>query len=63
MNKHLNKKLIMREEEEYLFQQSNSCWICKKLVDNDEKKVRDQCHVASKFRGVAHWSCNRFSVD
>ena len=53
----------MREEEEYLFQQSNSCWICKKLVDNDEKKVRDQCHLAGKFRGVAHWSCNKFSVD
>ena len=26
MNKHFNKKLIMSEEEEHLFQQSNSCW-------------------------------------
>ena len=25
MNKHFNKKLIRSEEEEYLFQQSNSC--------------------------------------
>ena len=38
MNKHFNKNLIMSEEEEHLFQQSNGCWICKKLVDNDEKK-------------------------
>ena len=58
MNKHFNKNLIMSEEEEHLFQQSNSCWICKKLIDNDEEKVRDHCHVTGKFRGAAHWSCN-----
>ena len=34
-------------EEEYLFQQSNNCWIC-----------RDHCHVAGKLRGAAHQSCN-----
>ena len=28
-------------EEEDLFQKSNNCWICKKLIDNDEDKVRD----------------------
>ena len=48
----------MSEEEEHLFQQSNSCWICKKLIDNDEEKLRDHCHVTSKFRGAAHWNCN-----
>ena len=58
MNKHFNKNLIMSEEEEHLFQQSNSCWICKKLIDNDEEKVRDHCHVTGKFRGAAHWTCN-----
>ena len=57
MNKHFNEKLIMREEEEHLFQQSNS-WICKKLIDNDEEKARDHCHVTGKFRGAAHWDCN-----
>ena len=45
----------MSEEEEHLFQQSNSCWICKKLIDNDDKKVRDHCQVTGKFRGAAHW--------
>ena len=58
MNKHFNKNLIMSEEEEHLFQQSNSCWICKKLIDNDEEKVRDHCHVTGKFRGRANWNCN-----
>ena len=58
MNKHFNKSLIMSEEEEHLFQQSKSCLICKKLIDNDEEKVRDHCHVTAKFRGSAHWNCN-----
>ena len=38
MSKHFNKSLIMSEKEENLFQQSNSCWICKNLIDNDEEK-------------------------
>ena len=58
MNKHFNKNLIMSEEEEYLFQQSNSCWICKKLIDNHEEKAIDHCHVTGKFRGTTHWDCN-----
>ena len=43
MEKHFNKNLVMSEEEEHLFQQSNSSWICEKLVDNVDKKVRDHC--------------------
>ena len=58
MKKHFNKKLIMSEEEEHLFQQSNSCWICKKLINHDDEKVRDYCYITSKFRGAAHWSFN-----
>ena len=46
--------MIISEEEKHLFQESNSCRICKKLIDNDEEKVRDHCHVTVKFRGVAH---------
>ena len=49
----------MSEEEEQLFQESNSCWIFGKLIDHDDEKVRDHCHVTGKFRwGAAHWSCN-----
>ena len=57
MIKHFNKNLIMSEEE-HLFQQSNSCWICKELVDDDEEKIRVYCHVTGKFRGAAHCDCN-----
>ena len=45
MKEHFNKNLGMTEEEEHWFQQSNSCWTCKKLIDNDDEKVRDHCHV------------------
>ena len=38
MINHYNKNLIMNEKEEHLFQQSNSCWICKKNFENDEEK-------------------------
>ena len=31
-------------------------WI--KLIDNDNEKVRDHCHVTGKFRGAAHCNCN-----
>ena len=57
MNKYFNKYLIMNEKEEHLFQQSNSCRICKRL-NNDKEKVRDHCHISGKFRGAAHWDCN-----
>ena len=58
MKKHFKENLSMSEGEEHLFQQSDSCWICKKLIDNDEKKVRDRCHVTCKFRAADHWNCN-----
>ena len=45
----------MSEEE---CQSSNTCWICEKLIDDGDGKVRDQCHITGKFRGAFHWSCN-----
>ena len=48
----------MSEKDEHLFQQSNSFWICKKLIDNDDEKVKDHCLVNGKCRGPTHWNCN-----
>ena len=31
---------------------------CKKLIDNDNEKVRDHRPITGKFRGAAHWNCN-----
>ena len=57
MKKYFNKNLVITEEEDQ-YQSSNTCWICKKLIDHDDEKVRGHCHVTGKFRGAAHWSYN-----
>ena len=57
MKKLFNKNLIVSYEEEEQFESSNNCWICEKLIDDDNEKVRDHCYVTGKFRGAAHWSC------
>ena len=44
MKKDFNKNLIMTEKEEK-FQSSRTCWICKKLIENDDEKVRDHCNI------------------
>ena len=54
MKKHFNKNLIISEEEEQQFQSTNICWICKNVIDDNNEKVRDHCHVTGKFRDVAH---------
>ena len=48
----------MSEEEEKQFHSSKTCWICKKLINNYDEKIRDLCHVTGKFKGATHWSCN-----
>ena len=58
VKKHFNKNVILSEEEEEQFQSSKTCWICEKLIENDDEKVRDHCHITGKFRGAAHWNCN-----
>ena len=58
MKKHFNKNLIMFAKEEERFQLTNSCWICDKLFDVGDDKVRGHCHMTGKYRGATHWSCN-----
>ena len=48
----------MSAEDEQKFQSSNKCWICDKLFDVGDNKVRDLDHVTGKYRGFVHWSCN-----
>ena len=51
IKKHFNKNLIMSAKEEERFQLSNSCWICDKLFDVGDDKVRDHCHLTGKYKG------------
>ena len=39
MNGYFSKSLIITEEEKEEFQSRNTCWICKKLIE--DRKVRD----------------------
>ena len=48
----------MSAVKEEIFQLSNSCWICDKLFDVGDDKVKDDCHITGKYRGEAHCSCN-----
>ena len=36
----------MSEEAEQ-FESCNACWICEKLINDDDEKVRDHFHVSS----------------
>ena len=47
----------MSQEEEQ-FQSSNTCWICENLIDDDDEKVEDHCHITGKFKGTTQCSCN-----
>ena len=53
----MSKNDIMSAEEER-FQLSNSCWICNKLFNVGDDKVRDHCHITGKHRAAAYWSCH-----
>ena len=63
MKKHFKKNLNMSKEEKEQFKSSNTCWIREKLIDDDDGKVRDHCHITGKFKGSAHSSCNIFALD
>ena len=56
MKKYFNKHLVMTYEEEEEFEKNEICWICGKLIDDNE--VGDHCHITGKYRGSCHWDCN-----
>ena len=51
-----NKRLIMTNKYEEIYNNSHICWICKQELNID--KVRDHCHVTGRFRDAAHNKCN-----
>ena len=46
----------MTKEDEDNYRNLEICWICDQKIIKD--KVRDRCHITSKFRGTAHKECN-----
>ena len=58
MKKHFNKNVVMSEKDEQIFRSSNNFWICNKLFDVGDNKVRDYSHITGKYGGSVHWNCN-----
>ena len=58
LKKHFNKNLVMSAEENEKFEMANICWICGRLIENNDNKVRDHCHITGKHRGAVHYLCN-----
>ena len=58
MKKYFSKNLVMSAEENERFELTNICWICDKLIDVGNNKVRDHCHITGNYRGAAHYICN-----
>ena len=54
IKKHFNKNLFMSAEDEERFQLSKKYWICDKLFDEGDNKVRDHFHITGKYRDSAY---------
>ena len=55
-NKYKNHDLTRAEEEE--FQNDDICHLCCNVIEQNDTKVRDHCHLTGKYRGPAHNRCN-----
>ena len=48
--------MIMTMHDKMAYENSILCHICNEELGED--RVRDHCHLSSKFRGAAHEVCN-----
>ena len=48
--------IIMTKIDEENYRNNNICRFCEENIESD--KVRDHCHLTSKYRGPAHKTCN-----
>ena len=58
-NEHFNQPMNLTNKDEENFQAATKCPICKKDFSEEDKRVRDHCHVTGKYRGAAYNECNR----
>ena len=54
--KDTKKDIFMIQEDEEEYRTNNICRFCEKNIESD--KVRDHCHLTSKYRGPAHSICD-----
>ena len=58
-NEDFNQPMDLTNKDEENFQAATKCHICKKDFSEEDKRVRDHCHVTGKYRGAAHNECSR----
>ena len=51
--------MIISKKEQNDFENARSCHICNKEYNNKDVPVKDHYHVTRKYRGSAHYVCNR----
>ena len=45
IKQYFDKRLIMTNEDEKRYQNSQICWICNEKINKDKDKERDHCHI------------------
>ena len=58
MKKHFNKELVMSKEDNEDFEKSTNCWLCDNDYNDNDVKVRDNCHITGKYRDSVHRVCH-----
>ena len=58
MKKFKKADIIMKRDQVEKYKSVTNCYICDGEFTDDNKKVRDHCHVSGKYRGAAHDKCN-----
>ena len=53
-----NKSLVLTKKGHENFNTSIKFWICKKVYEKGEVKVKDHHHVTAKYQGLTHQECN-----
>jgi len=48
--------MTLPQRDEYNL--ATNCYVCDGAFTEDNRKVRDHCHVSGKYRGAAHDKCN-----
>ena len=55
------KRMRITKEEQRDFEKATVCHICEGTfgeIEDDDRKVRDHCHLTGLYRGAAHNKCN-----
>jgi hypothetical protein len=58
MKKFKKSDIIMTKTQYEEYNLAKACYVCQGLFTEDNKKVRDHCHVSGAYRGAAHDKCN-----